>query len=55
MNQGAITLKGTRVLLRGLGVGIRVGGEYALSDAAQAHIDIRSRRTTGKLVLDPAR
>lgn len=32
-----------------------VGGEYALSDAAQAHIDIRSRRTTGKLVLDPAR
>src|SRR4029453_881047 len=32
MNQGAITLKGTRVLLRGLGVGIRVGGEYALFD-----------------------
>src|SRR5215510_3398134 len=32
MNQGAIALKGTRVLLRGLGVGIRVGGEYALFD-----------------------
>lgn len=32
-----------------------IGGEYALSDVAQAHIDIRSRRTTGKLVLDPAR
>ena len=32
MNQGAITLKGTRVLLRGLGVGVRVGGEYALFD-----------------------
>ena len=30
MNQGAITLKGTRVLLRGLGVGVHVGGEYAL-------------------------
>jgi len=32
MNQGAIALKGTRVLLRGLGVGVRVGGEYALFD-----------------------
>ena len=32
-----------------------VGGEYALSDARQAHIDIRSRGTVGKLVLDPAR
>jgi NADPH2:quinone reductase len=32
-----------------------IGGEYALSDAAQAHVDIRSRRTTGKLVLDPSR
>jgi len=32
-----------------------VGGEYALSDARRAHEDIRSRRTTGKLVLDPAR
>ena len=32
MNQAAMTLKGTRVLLRGLGVGVRVGGEYALFD-----------------------
>ena len=30
-----------------------VGGSYALSDAASAHADLRSRRTTGKLVLDP--
>ena len=26
----------------------------ARSDAAQAHIDLRERRTTGKLLLDPA-
>lgn len=32
-----------------------VGGDYALSDVAQAHIDIRSRGTVGKLVLDPSR
>jgi NADPH2:quinone reductase len=31
-----------------------VGGTYALSDAAQAHIDMQARRTTGKLLLDPA-
>jgi NADPH:quinone reductase len=31
-----------------------VGGTYALSDAAQAHIDLRERRTTGKLLLDPS-
>src|SRR5215510_1904412 len=36
MNQGAIALKGTRVLLRGLGVGVRVGGEYALFDRLDA-------------------
>ena len=29
------------------------GGTYALADAAQAHRDIRSRTTTGKLVVDP--
>ena len=29
------------------------GGTYALGEAAQAHRDIRSRSTTGKLVLDP--
>ena len=30
-----------------------VGGTYPLADARRAHEDIRSRRTTGKLVLDP--
>ncbi|MEV0289265.1 NADPH:quinone oxidoreductase family protein [Kribbella sp. NPDC050820] len=32
-----------------------VGGEYALSEAATAHEDLRARRTVGKLVLDPTR
>ncbi len=32
-----------------------LGGEYALSEAAQAHRDLRARGTVGKLVLDPAR
>jgi NADPH:quinone reductase len=32
-----------------------LGGEYALSEAAQAHSDLRARGTVGKLVLDPAR
>ena len=32
-----------------------VGGSYGLSQAAQAHRDLRARRTVGKLVLDPAR
>jgi NADPH2:quinone reductase len=32
---------------------IRVGGRYALQDAAQAHIDLESRRTSGKLILVP--
>jgi NADPH2:quinone reductase len=31
-----------------------VGHTYALGEAAQAHIDLRERRTTGKLLLDPA-
>jgi NADPH2:quinone reductase len=31
------------------------GGEYPLSQARQAHEDLRARRTTGKLVLDPSR
>jgi NADPH2:quinone reductase len=31
------------------------GGEYALSDVATAHEDIRARRTVGKLLLDPTR
>jgi NADPH2:quinone reductase len=32
-----------------------VGPTYALSDAAQAQIDLTSRKTSGKLTLDPAR
>jgi len=31
-----------------------VGGTYPLGDAAQAHIDLRERGTTGKLLLDPS-
>ncbi|MGW2474155.1 quinone oxidoreductase family protein [Streptomyces sp. NPDC001665] len=31
----------------------RIGGRYALSDAARAHSDLESRRTTGKLLLIP--
>jgi NADPH:quinone reductase len=31
-----------------------VGGTYPLSDAGRAHEDIRSRRTFGKLLLDPS-
>lgn len=31
-----------------------VGGTYPLADAARAQIDLRERRTTGKLLLDPA-
>ncbi|WP_225823963.1 quinone oxidoreductase family protein [Streptomyces naphthomycinicus] len=32
---------------------VRIGGRYALADAARAHADIESRRTTGKLLLLP--
>jgi NADPH2:quinone reductase len=32
---------------------VLVGGTYALEDAAQAQIDLRARRTSGKLLLDP--
>jgi NADPH2:quinone reductase len=31
-----------------------VGGTYPLAQAAQAQVDLRERRTTGKLLLDPA-
>jgi NADPH:quinone reductase len=31
-----------------------VGGTYALGEAARAHEDLRGRRTTGKLLLDPS-
>ncbi len=32
---------------------VLIGGTYPLADAAQAHVDLRERRTTGKLLLDP--
>ncbi|HEV3093835.1 MAG TPA: NADPH:quinone oxidoreductase family protein [Solirubrobacteraceae bacterium] len=32
---------------------VLVGGTYALSEAARAQVDLRERRTTGKLLLDP--
>lgn len=32
---------------------VRIGGTYALADAADAHRDLQSRGTTGKLVLIP--
>lgn len=31
-----------------------VGGTYPLERAADAHVDLRERRTTGKLLIDPA-
>lgn len=31
-----------------------IGATYPLAQAAQAHVDLRERRTTGKLLLDPA-
>ncbi|TCO48931.1 quinone oxidoreductase family protein [Actinocrispum wychmicini] len=32
---------------------VRIGGKYPLADAAQAHKDLQSRKTTGKLLLVP--
>ncbi len=32
---------------------VRIGGEYALSDAAEAHRALEGRRTTGKVLLRP--
>lgn len=32
-----------------------VGGDYPMSDVATAHRDLRERRSTGKLVIDPTR
>ncbi len=32
---------------------VRIGGEYPLADAARAHADMESRKTTGKLLLAP--
>jgi NADPH2:quinone reductase len=32
---------------------VRIGGEYRLADAAKAHADMESRKSTGKLALMP--
>ena len=34
-------------------VDVHIGGRYALGDARAAHVDLQSRRTTGKLLLLP--
>jgi NADPH2:quinone reductase len=34
-------------------VSVRIGGRYPLADAHKAHEDLESRRTTGKLLLQP--
>jgi NADPH:quinone reductase len=34
---------------------VEIGGVYPLSEAARAHEDLIARRTTGKLLLDPAK
>lgn len=39
--------------IAGGGVDVRVGGRYALTDAAQAHRDLEARVTTGSTVLIP--
>jgi NADPH2:quinone reductase len=31
------------------------GGDYAMSDVRTAHEDLRARRSTGKLVIDPGK
>ena len=48
--------RGARELFDVVGRGavrVRIGGTYALADAAQAHRDLESRKTTGSLVLTP--
>jgi len=46
MNEGAARLSGTRVLLRGLGVGVRVGGLYSLFDRVDASESSPARAAT---------
>jgi len=41
-------------LIRNGKLRVRIGGRYPLSRAADAHVDIESRRTTGKLLLIPS-
>jgi NADPH2:quinone reductase len=41
-------------LVAGGDLEVEIGGVYPLSEAARAHEDLVARRTTGKLLLDPA-
>ncbi len=48
--------RGARELFEVVGSGkvkVRIGREYALADAAEAHRDLEARRTTGSLLLIP--
>lgn len=56
VHTSALLRKHTNILFDWLLAGklkVRIGKEYALSDAAQAHADMESRKTTGKLLLIP--
>src|SRR5262245_50493077 len=55
MNQAATSFKGTRVLLRGLGVGVRVGTTYALFDRVDASTSSAAARGTIEAAYDSAR
>src|SRR6476660_1944276 len=48
MNDAAASFKGTRVLLRGLGVGARIGTEYVLFDRLDtSDVTARTHRSAG--------
>jgi heavy metal-binding protein len=55
MNQAATTLNGTRVLLRGLGVGARIGTEYALFDRFDSTDTTADRRRSVEGAFSEAR
>ena len=55
MNQAATALNGTRVLLRGLGVGARIGSEYALFDRLDATDITADRRQSVEEAFTAAR
>jgi hypothetical protein len=55
MNQAATSLTGTRVLLRGLGVGARIGNEYALFDRLDATDTTPERRQSVEEAFTAAR
>jgi len=56
VHTSALLRKHTNILFDWLLAGtlkVSIGKEYALADAAQAHADMESRKTTGKLLLIP--